>query len=69
MVAVWLRFTQLQIPTLDSVRYEHLLALVYSVNKVRPLCRHTVQDFIENPVMISTVSAFLCVLAFEHCTS
>lgn len=29
------RFTQLLIPTLDSVRYEHLLSLVYSVNKVR----------------------------------
>jgi hypothetical protein len=29
------RFTQLLIPTMDSVRYEHLLSLVFSVNKVR----------------------------------
>ena len=29
------RFSQLIIPTLDSVRYEHLLSLVHSVKKVR----------------------------------
>ena len=29
------KFAQLVIPTLDSVRYEKLLGLVYSVNKVR----------------------------------
>ena len=28
------RFSQLIIPTLDSVRYEHLLSLVHSVKKV-----------------------------------
>ena len=29
------RFSQLVIPTMDSVRYEYLLSLVHSVNKVR----------------------------------
>ena len=31
------KFAQLVIPTLDSVRYEKLLGLVYSVNKVHNL--------------------------------
>ena len=31
------RFSQLVIPTLDSVRFEHLLGLVHSVNKVSTL--------------------------------
>ena len=29
------KFGQLVIPTLDSVRYEHLMTLVHSVGKVR----------------------------------
>lgn len=29
------KFAQLVIPTLDSVRYEHLMSLVHSVGKVR----------------------------------
>jgi hypothetical protein len=29
------KFGQLVIPTLDSVRYEHLMALVHSVGKAR----------------------------------
>ena len=34
------KFGQLVIPTLDSVRYEHLMALVHSVGKVRPVTTH-----------------------------
>lgn len=32
------KFAQLLIPTLDSVRYEHLLRLVFSVGKVLDTC-------------------------------
>ncbi len=36
------KFAQLVIPTLDSIRHEKLLSLVYSVQKVRPLCKFEV---------------------------
>ena len=38
------KFGQLVIPTLDSVRYEHLLTLVHSVGKARAPGSHHLTD-------------------------
>ncbi len=40
------KFAQLVIPTLDSVRYEKLLGLVYSVNKVHSAAHQSCQHLL-----------------------
>ncbi len=45
-------FAQMLIPTLDSVRYEHLLRLVYSVGKVWPYSRRFSRDLSTSSLLL-----------------